>query len=188
MNDNQQPIIFDNLSPEEVVRFLNGMENPDSMYGTGVYLGGPITEFEIKEDPYAVTWRQTFEEGLTQICPGKFNFYNPVQGTFDTSTNLIKKEPFNQWRFTDHYILDNCTEMMRKSSILLFNFLNSDYTSAGTFWEIGLGFGMPNKYIILIDEEDGRARNHAMIKHSCNFIVETLFDAQMVCKYISEKV
>ena len=189
MNYEEQPIVFDNLSPEEVLQFINGLNDP--AYGRftpkGVYLGGPVTEFLEDNPSYAVQWRQAFQSNLAEIAQGVFKIYDPTEGTWSQNELKFEKAEYNQLRYTDHYILDNCTEKIRKSDILVFNFLESSYQTPGTFWEIGLAFGLPNKYIIVVDRPDGLAANHPLIKNSCNFIFESLFDAAMACKYISEK-
>lgn len=154
-----------------------------------IYLGGPVSSFLEDKPSYAAYWRDQFPQLLNSLCAQEsFSYQNPCIGQYNEQHDF-SVEPYNRFRFSDNYIFDNCVTQILSSDILLFNFLNAkDVVSPGSFWEMGFGFGLKTKFMILIAEEGSSLRKHPILKASTNFVASDLTEAAQYCLYCYPKL
>ena len=156
---------------------------------TSIYLGGPVTELMTDTPSYAATWREEFPSMLSTVAEeGKnFTFNNPCEGQYN-SEGVFESNEYNAFRYESRYIMDKRVHQILSSDIILLNFLNcKEYFSPGTFWEIGFSFALKTKHLILVDEENGKARKHPIINLSTNFIASNLYEAAQYCSYLAKR-
>lgn len=149
-----------------------------------IYLGGPITP---KNPSYSVKWREEFQELLHRLnSDTKLGFLNPLEGLYEG--NNFDIGPHNKWRCSNEYLLDNRLHLMMSSSILVFNFLESENSkNLGEGWELGFAFALKNKYIILVDNPEGEARSDPRLLLSATLVADNLYEAAQYCLYLEQK-
>lgn len=155
----------------------------------GIYLGGPVTEFLQDSPSYAAKWREDFPQLLDSFSEkaGSFTYNNPCEGLYEENLTFEQTE-YNNFRYQPQFILDRCVNQMLNSEIIVMNFLNSvNYLSPGSFWELGFAFAIKNKYIILIDDPNGKAANHPIINLASHFVASNLYEAAQYCVYLEKK-
>lgn len=145
-----------------------------------VYLAGPIRGLSYAQ---TVAWRDTVEEelkhvGITTLSPMRYkerlkgidNLQCHEYGEGDPLTTM------DGIFARDHFDV-------KRSDLILVNFISMNEVSVGTIMEIAWAYEMQKPVVLMIDKESNLL-NHPFIINTCPFIVFSLEDGIAVTKEI----
>ena len=149
-----------------------------------VYLAGPITGMTYSR---AVDWREEFglmNSRIRTLSPMRGKDYlkqefgdKALPGTVDYRRSHVMS--------TDDAIYARDLWDVRRSDVVVANFLGAKERSSGTTFELGFARAL-GKLIILVIEPDGSNPNDSVfIRKSANFTVHSLNDAEMLLESIA---
>lgn len=138
------------------------------MEGLTVYLAGPIRGLSYDE---AVAWRVDAEKklgsaGFTCLSPMRnkelIKSAEKITDSYEDLKGYSAKELFNRDKFD-----------VKKSDILLFNFLNKKATVIGTLFELAWGH-LLGKYCIVVVSDDSIYAKHPFVKESASIVFSNM--------------
>ena len=145
-----------------------------------VYLAGPITGLDFEG---ATGWRETATKLLHPVealSPMRYKAYLKEYGKLLSSYgNSTVRHPLS----TDDGITARDHFDVKRSALILMNFLGADERSIGTCIEIGWAsaYRVP---IVLLMEEEGNVHDHGMVKSIADFRTTSLEEGVDIVKAI----
>lgn len=140
-----------------------------------VYLAGPIAQANYGE---AQDWREYVEELFWIKAPG-IRILSPMRGKEYLSrvSGPLGAKPYNENPMsTSQGVIGRDRNDVRRSDVIMMNFLGATEISAGTMMEAGWSDAW-RKPIVIVREEDGNPHDHLMLNAAATYIVDNLEDA-----------
>ena len=140
-------------------------------YNIIVYLGGPIRSLSYNE---AIKWRISADKyfndvGIKCLSPMRGKEYlkgvDKITDSYKGLKGYSSSEIFERDKFD-----------IKRSNILLFNFLNRKGSIIGSFFELAWGH-LLGKYCIVVVENDSVYAKHPFVKESASIMFDNLDEA-----------
>ena len=140
-------------------------------YNIIVYLGGPIRSLSYNE---AIKWRISADKyfndvGIKCLSPMRGKEYlkgvDKITDSYKDLKGYSSSEIFERDKFD-----------IKRSNILLFNFLNRKGSIIGSFFELAWGH-LLGKYCIVVVEKDSVYAKHPFVKESASIMFDNLDEA-----------
>ena len=140
-------------------------------YNIIVYLGGPIRSLSYNE---AIKWRISADKyfndvGIKCLSPMRGKEYlkgvDKITDSYKDLKGYSSSEIFERDKFD-----------IKRSNILLFNFLNRKGSIIGSFFELAWGH-LLGKYCIVVVENDSVYAKHPFVKESASIMFDNLDEA-----------
>ena len=143
-----------------------------------VYLGGPIHGKTIEE---ATSWRKTFTANLNHamaISPTRFKGLD-IKSTGDDIAGPLNYNYPKSVLSNSRAILTRDLMDIRRSDIVLMNFLETSQRYVGSFVEMGYAHAL-NIPVLLVIESNNELVQHPFVGQLASWIVPTLEDARYI--------
>lgn len=144
-----------------------------------VYLAGPISKCSYDG---ATNWREYARDLLgphiVALSPMRGKSYLQAETSLgDTYPDYVMS--------TDKGIMGRDTFDVRRSDVLLVNFLGATRVSVGTVMEIGMAHAL-NIPVVLVIEQTGNPHEHAMLREACAWRVDSLDEGIRIVNSVLE--
>lgn len=134
-----------------------------------VYLAGPITGLSFGE---STDWREYINNRFKVEAPQIFGF-SPLRGKKYLKEHKQIAPEYDQWPLsTARGITERDKFDCKTSDIVLVNLLGAQSVSIGTVLEIG--WASANGIPVVTVMEDDNVHNHAMVRETSSFVVDSL--------------